>query len=303
MLNIFKKAGKLWNKVWFSKQTTEPAGIFRIALGIFVLIILLISIPNWERFYGAEGSLPTEEVPKAFEKVSWSIFTWSDSLVYLWGLYALAILASITFILGLFTRTSTIILFIIYSSMLHRNTYLVNGQDQIVTMLLFFSMFAPLGVSYSLDAFKKGLKPEQKSIWAIRLIQVSIAMVYLFSGPAKLFNGPKWRTGHAVYWISQSDRWFRFPDWGLFHNIPLSIILTYTTLLFFILFPYLVWFDRTRWIMLVGASFIHIGNMVVLASSVFWFNLIMLVAFILFIPPLTMRKAVGWSITQFRKPG
>lgn len=300
---FIRRPAELWNSIWFRKNTAEQVGIFRIALGILVLAILLISFPNWERFYGANGILPPDEVPPSFMGLSWSIFTLNDSWLYLWSLYAIALVATISFILGFHARISTILLFLIYASMLHRNTYLVNGQDQIITMLLFFSMFAPLGANYSLDAYmqhkgKKRQKPKLRSIWPIRLMQLSVALVYVFSAPAKLFDDVMWRNGQALYWVSQSDRWFRFPDAELFNSLPLSWFLTYTTLFVFILFPYLVWFSKTRWLFLGGIALIHFNMLILMAPSVFWFNLSMLVSFILFIPPLTMRKFVRWLVLK-----
>ena len=43
---------------WFGQSTTEALGVLRIALGLFVLHILVISFPNWQRFYGDNATMP-----------------------------------------------------------------------------------------------------------------------------------------------------------------------------------------------------------------------------------------------------
>lgn len=285
---------KLWNQFWFKKEPVYQLAIFRIALGLFVLLILVISFPNWQRFYGPQGSLPYEALKEAYQGYNWSLFALSEKTWWTWALYAAAVFASITVTIGFKTRISTILLFTLYASMLHRNPFLINGQDQVATMLLFFSCFAPLGTSYSLDEFLKrfkpynlnpdSLKPKLESIWGTQLMQVSITIIYIFSGPAKYLDDITWRNGSAIYYVSLSDRWFRFPQVDIFHSELASTILTFGTLIAEIAFPIFVWFKITRPFVLLGIAGLHFSLMIFMSVSVFYFNLMMLVSFILFIP-------------------
>ena len=212
----------------------------------------------------------------------------------------MSIIAAITFLIGLWTRLTTIVLFIIFVSMLHRNIDLINGQDQVVTMLLFFSVFAPLGDSFSVDTLVRhrrhsrvSAKPfvqKLKPIWSLRLMQISVAFIYLFSAPAKYLGDTAWRDGSALYYVSLSDRWFRFPDIHFFHNTSLSMVLTFGTLIIQLTFVLFVWFSKTRPFALTGIVLLHFSLLVFMAPSVFFFNLVLLVSFILFIPPATIER-------------
>ena len=300
MSNILRTLFRAWNKFWFDRQPTYSLGIFRIVFGLFLLITFLISYPNWERFYGPQGYLPFSALGEPWAGYLWSILSLTDKEWFLWVIFWFAVIASAAFIIGLKTRVATIFLFVIFISMLHRNPFLINGQDQVAAMLLFFSIFAPLGASFSVDEFwrrfhhfqrsKEQFVAERKSMWALRLMQVSIALVYIFSGPAKYFDDITWRDGSAIYYVSLSDRWFRFPDITLFHSEPISMVLTFGTLLVEIAFPLFVWFSRTRSFVLIGITLFHYGMMIFMSSAVFFFNLMMLISFILFIPSAAMER-------------
>jgi len=301
MFTLLKLPFSAWNKFWFRCESTSPLGIFRIVFGIFILVIIVISYPNWERFYGPQGSLPLSSLGESW---SWSIFALTDIEWFVWGVFWVSIVAAVTFLIGFWTRLATIVLFIIFVSMLHRNINLINGQDQVAAMLLFFSIFAPLGDSFSVDAlvrhrrharvsaepFVQKLKP----IWSLRLMQISVALIYLFSTPAKYLGDIAWRDGSALYYVSLSDRWFRFPDIYFLHNTSLSMVLTFSTLIIQLAFALFVWFSKTRPFVLIGIIFLHFSLLIFMAPSIFFFNAVLLVSFILFVPPETIEHLLKY---------
>jgi len=291
----------LWNKFWFAPQKPHALGLFRIAFGLLLLIILLISIPNWTRFYGAGGTLPFSYIFEPFAGYSWSLFAVSGAQAWTWGLFAAGAAAAILFTVGLFTRSATIALFAVFASMLHRNPFLINGQDEVAVMLLFFMCFAPAGDAMSLDAVIKRFRhlsrsqtmpeTEEKPAWAVRLMQVSIAFIYLFSTPSKYLDDVAWRDGSAIYYVTLSPRWFRFPNVPLLHNRLLSSFATFGTLITEMAFPLLVWFKKTRYPVLLAITALHTLLLVFMGTSVFFFNLTMVVSFILFVEPHRIEKA------------
>lgn len=285
---------------WFKKEPTYTIDIFRILFGAFILLILVISFPNWQRFYGPDGVVPFEVLAKPWMGYSWSVLTLTDRAWFPTAIYWLALASATLFTVGFKTRFFTIILFVIYASLMHRAPVLINGQDQIIIMLLFFSCFAPLGTTFSLDEFLRRLakiklskNPDEvveKPVWPQRLMQASIVLLYVFAGPSKFVDDVAWRDGSAIYYVTNSPRWFRFPNLAFFHNQYLSILLTYGTLLAEIGFPIFIWFKKTRYIALASIALLHASIMVFMASSVFYFNLAMIVAFMLFISNETISK-------------
>ncbi|HAN46327.1 MAG TPA: hypothetical protein DCQ32_07215, partial [Cyanobacteria bacterium UBA8156] len=287
-----------WDRFWFAEAGTHSLGAMRIALGLFVLQMLVCSIPNWQKFYGPDGYLPLtayiESMNGFADAAIASVLAWSADPLWPWVVFGVGVVSAIVFTVGIQTRVATVVLFAVWASLLHRSLTLVNGQDQIVKLLLFFGCFAPLGRSYSWDGWwaKKHKQPwpEVAPVWPTRLMQVSIAFVYLFSAPAKWNDDIMWRNGLAIYYVTLSDRWFRFPDVTLFQNIPFSIFSTYSALATEMGFPLLVWFKPLRpWVLMAIAS-LHFGICILLSESVWHFNMAMLVSFLAFVDPPVMRR-------------
>ena len=124
-------------------------------------------------------------------------------------------------------------------------------------------------------------------------MQVSIALIYLFSGPTKFLDGVAWRDGTAIYYISLSERYFRFTQVDFLHNILLSIYTTYATLIIEVLFPFLIWFRQTRGIILILIALLHIFIAVLMGEYIFHFNIVTLISLILFVPSSRMRNLIN----------
>ncbi len=284
---------------WFRKESTISLDTFRLVFGCFLTLIMLLSFLNWQRFYGTDSILPYDyfvESRGGFLKAAFkSIFAWSDAAWFVWGVYGVGLLAAITFTLGFKTKVSTIVLYLVWFSMCNRNNIIIDGKDAVIKMLLFYSCFAPLGTSLSLDCFFKKhnwdlLSFERKSVWSLRLMQISIALIYPFTALDKLRNDAAWVDGSVIYYVTLYDGWFRFTDINFLHNHLLSIVATYGTLLTEFLFPILVWFKQTRAIALVAVTLLHLSIAILMNQYILQFSLVMLISFILFIEPATFRK-------------
>ncbi len=277
------------NKFWFETRSVEALGFFRIIFGCILLLITIISFPNWDRFYGPWGTLPSIMI-RDQTIYYWSLFNLSQSTAYLWALYWLLLLAVCCFIVGVRTKLATVIIFLIYASMVNRNAPMVNGQDQVAVLLLFFSCFSPLGGALSIDRYRTG-EPWFSSgvyeIWGLRLMQISFLMIYAFCGPTKLQS---WSDGDAIYYVSLSEAWFRWPHVEWFHNIWFSKLATYGTVIVETAFPLLIWIKSIRSYLLVSMFLLHFGIMIFLSSAVFYFNLVMVTGLCIFIENQIIRK-------------
>jgi len=275
------------DRFWFAERACESLAVWRVAFGLYFLGILLMSVPNWARFYGPEGTYPVALLRSEGAHV-WTVFALSDSSLWLWSIFFLLVAAASCFTFGLFTRLSCAVLFVGQSSMMTRNIYMVNGQDQVAAVLLFFACFAPLNGAFSLDR-RRQKKPqfgEIQTAWALRLMQLTFAGIYLFCGPTKW---PSWSDGNAIYYISLSHAWFRFPGEAVFRSHELSQTLSYATVCLETLFPFLVWIRTLRPWLLAAMALMHLTIMVLLSAAVFYFNLVMLVGLLLFVDGRAMR--------------
>ena len=100
-------------------------------------------------------------------------------------------------ILGYRTRVSTAIGWLVIGSIQSRNQLLLQHGDYLLRLLLFWSMFLPLGARFSLDARRRAALPENRFLSvAGGALLVQIACVYVFAGLFKL--QPTWLDGEAV---------------------------------------------------------------------------------------------------------
>lgn len=296
-----KQIANWWTEVWLSRIDPLPVGIFRISLGLLLLLMLIALCPSWEQFYGPEGMLSLSRPESASLQGGWSVFAWVGRAVPVRLFWWIGLLAAAALTVGWQTRLATVLLYLLQASMVHRNPMVVNGEDLVFRMLLFYSCFAPLGAALSLDRWIRtrrlgwasaGAEPPRPLVWPVRLMQVNIALIYVFSLPAKLADpSGEWVRGDGLYWSMMNNMWSLWPWKPLFYDdhLLLSRLMTYGTILAEGTFPLLVWFRKTRPYVLAGITALHLGIALVVANVTF-FTLAMACAFWLFVPAETLRR-------------
>jgi hypothetical protein len=122
---------------------------------------------------------------------------------------------------------------------------------------------------------------------AIRLIQVHMCLIYLFSGIAKM-QGEPWVTGEAS-WLSFAMLEYQSLDMTWLAKWPLLLsLMTHATVFWEVSYCALVWPALTRpWVLLM-AVFVHLG--IILALGMPTFGLVMLIGNLAFVSPKTVRK-------------
>ena len=287
---------KWWEAVWFSRFDPSAVGVFRISLGLLMLVYFVAFCPNWDRFYSPQGVLSLNELdPARSQQDTVSIFYWTENTVPLAAWWWLGLGSTIMFTIGLQTRIATVLLFILISSMIHHNRMAVNGEDLVFRMLLFYGCFAPLNRSFSIDQWVKSQRSSGEAteewplVWPVRLMQITMCLIYVISLPNKLVDDAAWLDGTAIYLSMTSDLWSRFPWPQLFYGGVLSPLFTYGTIVVEGLFPVLVWFRSTRWVALAAITSLHLGIAICLQNITF-FTLSMVCSFWLFVPGESIRS-------------
>jgi hypothetical protein len=282
-----------WNRFWFQPYDPLPAGLFRIAFGALLTLMYAALYPNWDRYFGVDGvmSLNDPGLPPIVEDW-WSAFVWLPHVPFR-VFWAIGFVAAIAFTVGWLTRVWTIVLLVIETSMVARNGFAINGEDLVGRMLLFYGCFAPLGGALSIDAWLKSRRkdptPLAQSIWPIRLMQINFALIYVISLPIKIASDDAWTNGEAIYLSVVSNLWGRVPWPRPFYGV-LGTISTAFAVLAEGTFPLLVWFSRTRPVVLLTLASLHIGIAVMLKNVTF-FSLSMVCAVFLFPSEAEIRAA------------
>ena len=123
-------------------------------------------------------------------------------------LFAIAGLCAIGLLLGYRTRLMTVCSWMLLISLHSRNPMLVDGGDVLLRLLLFWSMFLPLGAAYSLDGVLKTTAPYRLPvrIFSVASIALLLQVCFVYWFTVALKHDPVWRTeGTGVYYALHLD--------------------------------------------------------------------------------------------------
>ena len=295
-----------WTTIWFEPIDPRPLSLFRVALGILLIFSYAALAPNWNAYYGADGILSLHDADLIGQRPPndwWCLFTWTEGWLPIRVYWWVGLLAALAFTAGCYTRTATWALYLIQTSIGHRTWVVVNGEDSMFRWMLLFAGFMTLDARYSLQrwwtARRRGKippAPTAASAWPVRMAQLNVAAIYLFSVWDKLWDpGGYWVRGEAVYYSLTTKLWGGSWPWlrWFYGNtgILLNHLATYGSLAIEVAFPLLVWWRRTRLPILLAATALHL-TLAALIPGIRFFNLALMCTFLLFLPvdPPAVRK-------------
>lgn len=295
----FAEAWEAWNRFWF--RPTDPAtlSLIRLLAGAMLFYTHLVWSLGLQAFLGQEGWLPVEYIQRLQDHQwsVWSVFFWIKPVWLLWTVHILALLVFLCLMLGLFSRTVAVVGFLFAVSYAHRvSPGAFFGLDKVNCMLALYLMLGPCGARYSLDSVRRlrrgdtaGVAESTSANLAVRLIQIHLCIIYLFSGLAK-FMGENWQAGTAVWWAVANQE-YQSIDMTWLANWPVLVALaTHVTVFWELFYCALIWNRFTRPLMLWLAVFIHGG--IALFMGMITFGTAMLIANLAFISPATVRRWV-----------
>lgn len=280
-----------WNRFWFDAKDARLLAIIRVIMGVTMLFMYVPRQFVAEDFYGAEGLIPPgaalEIIPEFFRPWGY-IFQGFETYAAL--IHLLFLLMIILFTLGIGGRLVSLFTWALHISFIHRNYAVVFGADLIGSIFLFYlawtNHFATLNYKSLLNWFRTKRKPEFHYVPTdligsvfYRLLQIQLVVIYAYTGMEKL-KGQSWWDGTAL-WTVMANSQMTIVDMSWTRHIPWVLVgMTFTTILFEIYFPVLIWFKRTRiYMMILGFSF-HLGIAVLL--GLWSFAIVMWLPYLLF---------------------
>lgn len=293
---------KYWNRFFFEPISAATLGLFRIVFGLIVTVSLIGKLPDRELFYGRDAIISIKTAESFFHGIERPLNLFHlvpDQDPGLLIFMSLLIVTSVFLILGLFSRVSSILVWIGLTALSNRNFLVDNSGDDLMRILSFFLIFAPSGSALSLDrALKKILSPSSASNkwalitpWAFRLMQLQLAYVYLDTFYLKLY-GASWRDGTAVYYAFHYIEMQRFNSpWGraILGQLWEIKLVTWATLAIEGAMGILIWFKPLRYWILGSAFLLHLGINLMLQFPVFQY--VMMAGLTLFIEPREVTRA------------
>ena len=266
------------------------ATILRVVLGFFILKDFIIYFNNRDYLFDKNGivSYNTYIDITNYLKSDWLYLDFGKEFNILLFLIV-GIIFSLFLILGIFKRFSAIVLFLQLLIFKHRNIYLLDGGDNLIWIILPIMSFID-SYSFSEDydnltnkIFVK-LKPYSVilSKYFSFAIIIQLSIVYIFASLHKL-QGEAWQNGTALYYILKSEDFnASFINNLIARSTHLVVFLTWITIIFQFVFPFLIWNKKTKFkIILIGILF-HIGIFVSLRIDNFSFIMIGVYAILLY---------------------
>jgi hypothetical protein len=271
----------------------------RMILGGSLLGFYLFRLPDFGTIYGA-GSIAWFPLFRAFERVYWEppLAPVPDWIArhglqgYTWVLYAILLVSAVCFCAGFRTRAAGVTLLVLHKTFGAINAEVSWGWSEVITSLLLYTILAPSGRWYSVDAWlarRRGRavsSPECVApAWPLRLMQINVCTMYAVAGFSRIDN-PDWHQGKMLYDALSNMSYARLAlDWRPF--LPVLKILSWAVFLLEPAATLLLWIPPlARWTALALIA-MHVG--LELLTNVEWWNYMMIGGLLTFLPPAWVR--------------
>lgn len=268
------KALKSLDQALFGWGSPVVFGVVRIVTATLALINFLMISVDFEAWFTEKGFTPEWHAEKwgYLGREPW----WNGDLPrlnFLSGVtdarvtlfvYVLCCIACLFTALGLWTRISSIAMFLLITTLHHRSPDILHSGDTLMRQMAFLVMLAPSGATCSVDrliALAKGKAPAipaNVSLWPQRLMQYQVTIVYFTTVWHKWF-GSHWRDGTATWFVPQLHEFDRFPVPAFFDQQPMVAIGTYGTLFIELAVAFLAYSKPLRKWVLLGGVILHAG--------------------------------------------
>ena len=264
-------------------------GLYRIALGGFILLYILLMSNRWIEFYGPIGISPVKLLHE-FTFYRFSILSYLHTSFGLWVYYASIVIMLVALILGRWGKMPAVFIWLAMISIQNSNSGNVDAEEFVLVLFSFYAVVMPINSTLVFDFKKRRFTNSQKAVpaWTLLPFFVHMELIYIISLPLKPYYDHAWVDGTLVYLAASTFDMARFtaPEILRTHHAIVSKIMTWASLVVEGLFPILVWTRRFRVLMILSMVGFQIG-IALLLSGVQMFSLSMLIALILFLPSKT----------------
>jgi hypothetical protein len=215
--------------------------------------------------------------------------------------HSLTIGVAVLFTLGLGTRVMSVLAWALALGYMHRNPAARFGADGMLAVLLLYLMLAPAGAALSLDRLIERFRahggqprplPSVSANVVLRLFQVHFCLLSLAAGASRLQEAAWWNA--TALWRMLGNYEVAPPRFASFtpllrelssNRLSWEVVFSAGVLLILALeltFPFLVWYRRWRWVMILGAILVHVGLAVAMGQVVT--GLLLAVMVLAFVP-------------------
>ncbi len=242
---------------------------------LFVLFNTLYLLPIAAQIWGPDALMPVWSYKPSILGKGLNLLFMDAVKPYFWWFIAAQLVFLLLGILGRLPRIAALVIYFTTANLLNSAYPMFNGGINLLEILLLYLVFMNEDT---------GLQPTLKNtIWHtltntfFTLARLQIAYLYFVATVYKL-AGNAWLDGEALYYVLSIDE-FSHPwlqasllkvDW-------LLVIGTYLALAYQLLFPLLVWFNKTRKPLLIVGVVFHL--FIAFGVGLFDFGIIMILSY------------------------
>jgi predicted DCC family thiol-disulfide oxidoreductase YuxK len=318
LADLLTAAHRGWNAFFLSAADPTSVGLIRIATGLLAFWSLLVFGLDLQDYFGSTGWAEPGAIRALARPSSWSFwFLVPDGLLSPVWLACVVVLGLFT--VGLFSRLTAVLSWVIVVSTARRVPIALYGFDQVLSvLLLYLAACGASGQAVSLDRFwrrwrqarsaaaihaerRSGARgrlelsdlpavprPAVSANLCLRLIQLHLVLIYGMAGLGKL-QGPSWWNGNAI-WKTMTTGEFVVLDFTALAAWPLVInFLTHISIALELLYPVVIWVRILRPLVLAGMIALHLG-IAVMSPGLTEFALAMMAGNLAFVSGPWLRR-------------
>ena len=295
---------KTWGAVddYFNQEESAwKLGLFRIAFGIVLMLNAILLLEFLLPGFTHDGFFSIAQAKQFVSGNAFSLFFWNDQPAFVVGCYVLLVAAITSFTLGYRPRVMAVIIWILLVSFDNRDMLLFHAGDMVVRFFLPFVACLDTGQALVLPmlAPKQGRKPKTKVAgWPVRIIQIQMALIYLFAGISKL-RSDTWISGTYLASLLNFPGRVQFDFSWLLNQPVLAALADYGVIALEVSFIFLVFQKRTRVHAVVGAMLMHLA--IWGTFNVIYFGEIMFCFLLLFLTEGELRNTLEYLVRKSKQ--
>jgi hypothetical protein len=267
----------------FAPQSSSWLTILRTGLGLQVFCYGISLRADWLEVLGRENQgLIRRDLTEAMlsaespfiPRVGWLVdagahFGLSEGAV-LWSVWLILMIAALLVFVGLFSRISSVILWLLYVCTAKSAELLSYGVDNFTIIGLFYLAIAPLPDSLSLDARWQKKLPRRGTLHGLhrRVLQFHICIIYFFGGISKC-AGRDWWNGVSLWRALTRAPFDLVPPEMLIRVAFVLPLLGILVCVMEVTYPIFIWPRQTRFAWFVGVLGMHVSIGVMMGMYLF----------------------------------
>lgn len=236
------------------------SSFFRIFICFHLLKKIFLSWEYKELLYMSKSFFVHEE-SELFDFINLNSFIIRDNFQFFYLVYFVLI---ILYFFGIGKNITALILFIFYEILQNLCPSILNGGDNLLKFIMIYMIFIDSFDYFSIKP--KSFKNSEFTKFNIFIsnlggyaICIHLCLVYFISAIHKI-HADIWFNGVATYYTMSLER-FRGTsiNLALAKNAIFVTISTYATIIIELFYPSLIWFDKTKNLIIILALILHIS--------------------------------------------